>query len=144
MIEFLSADISHGICTASFDRIKKWINESIINEGYELGDINIINCSDSYLLDMNREHLNHDFYTDIITFDYVEDKVVSGDLFISEDRIIDNANSFNVSKEDEFLRVVIHGILHLCGYKDKTEEEAQLMRSKENYYIKEYSHVTEV
>jgi rRNA maturation RNase YbeY len=144
MIEFLSADIPHSICTASFHRIEKWIQAAIINEGYELGDINVINCSDMYLLDMNREHLNHDFYTDIITFDYVEENVISGDLFISEDRIMDNAKSFNVSKEDEFLRVVIHGVLHLCGFKDKTDEEAQLMRTKENYYLKSYNHVTEV
>src|ERR1044071_3674818 len=97
-----------------------------------LGDVNVIFCSDDYLLEMNREHLDHDYYTDIITFDYSEEAVVSGDLFISVDRVSDNASGLSVSFLDELNRVCVHGLLHLCGYKDKSEAEELLMRSKED------------
>ena len=112
--------------------LTNWISKVCIIENYNLGDISLIFCSDEYLLDMNRTHLDHDYYTDIITFDYTDNQIVSGDLFISIDRVRDNANDFNVSFEHELHRVIIHGVLHLCGYKDKSDDEEKLMRTKEN------------
>ena len=101
----------------------------------ELGDISIIFVSDQYLLEMNQKYLNHDYFTDIITFDYCEHNIISGDLFISVDRVKENAVSFNVDELTEIHRVMIHGVLHLCGYKDKTEEEEKNMRLLENKYL---------
>ena len=112
--------------------LTNWISKVCIIENYNLGDISLIFCSDEYLLDMNRTHLDHDYYTDIITFDYTDNQIVSGDLFISIDRVRDNATDFNVSFEHELCRVIIHGVLHLCGYKDKSDDEEKLMRTKEN------------
>ena len=112
--------------------LTNWISKVCVDESYNLGDISLIFCSDEYLLDMNRTHLDHDYYTDIITFDYTDNQIVSGDLFISIDRVRDNATDFNVSFEHELHRVIIHGVLHLCGYKDKSDDEEKLMRTKEN------------
>ena len=112
--------------------LTNWISKVCVDENYNLGDISLIFCSDEYLLDMNRTHLDHDYYTDIITFDYTDNQIVSGDLFISIDRVRDNATDFNVSFEHELHRVIIHGVLHLCGYKDKSDDEEKLMRTKEN------------
>ena len=112
-----------------------WIQETIQNENKQTGEINVIFCSDEHLLKMNVEHLNHDFYTDIITFDYSENDIVSGDLFISKDRVEDNANQFKEPFEKEIHRVIIHGVLHLLGYNDKTEEEQKQMREEENIYL---------
>lgn len=112
--------------------LTNWISKVCVDENYNLGDISLIFCSDEYLLDMNRTHLDHDYYTDIITFDYTDNQIVSGDLFISIDRVRDNASDFNVSFEHELHRVIIHGVLHLCGYKDKSDDEEKLMRTKEN------------
>ena len=112
--------------------LTNWISKVCVNENYNLGDISLIFCSDEYLLDMNRTHLDHDYYTDIITFDYSDNQIVSGDLFISIDRVRDNASDFNVSFDHELHRVIIHGVLHLCGYKDKSDDEEKLMRTKEN------------
>jgi len=112
--------------------LTNWISKVCIIENYNLGDISLIFCSDEYLLDMNRTHLDHDYYTDIITFDYTDNQIVSGYLFISIDRVRDNASDFNVSFHHELHRVIIHGVLHLCGYKDKSDDEEKLMRTKEN------------
>ena len=112
--------------------LTNWISKVCVDENYNLGDISLIFCSDEYLLDMNRTHLDHDYYTDIITFDYTDNQIVSGDLFISIDRVRDNASDFNVSFHHELHRVIIHGVLHLCGYKDKSDDEEKLMRTKEN------------
>ena len=112
--------------------LTNWISKVCLSENHQLGDISIIFCSDEYLLDMNRTHLDHDYYTDIITFDYTDNQIVSGDLFISVDRVRENASDFNVSFQHELHRVMIHGVLHLCGYKDKSDDEEKLMRSKEN------------
>lgn len=112
--------------------LTNWISKVCTSENHEFGDISLIFCSDDYLLDMNRTHLDHDYYTDIITFDYTENQFVSGDLFISVDRVRDNASDFNVSFEHELHRVIIHGVLHLCGFKDKSDDEEKLMRTKEN------------
>ncbi len=110
----------------------------IVLENFKSGEITIVFCTDDYLLEMNKTYLNHDFYTDIITFDYSENGVISGDLFISVDRVNDNAGSFSVSVDNELKRVIYHGVLHLCGYKDKTEKEEKEMREKENFYIKQF------
>jgi len=112
-----------------------WYESVASKESKVFGDVTIIFCSDDYLLAVNREHLNHDYYTDIITFDYSDLPLVSGDLFISVDRVRDNANQFNVSFEHELHRVIIHGFLHLCGYLDKSDDDALLMRSKEDFAL---------
>lgn len=114
------------------ESLSNWITEVCSKESKYFGDISLIFCSDEYLLEMNRTHLDHDYYTDIITFDYTENQFVSGDLFISIDRVRENASDFNVSFVHELHRVIIHGVLHLCGYKDKSDEDEKLMRSKEN------------
>jgi probable rRNA maturation factor len=113
-------------------RTEKWLEQVAVSEGKSLGDVTLIFCSDSYLLQMNNEHLDHDYFTDIITFDYCEGEVVSGDLFISIDRVRDNAYTENVYWLDELLRVVVHGTLHLLGYGDKSQDEFVLMRKKED------------
>ncbi|UII28261.1 rRNA maturation RNase YbeY [Fulvivirga maritima] len=110
-----------------------WINKIIENEGYKLQELNFIFCSDDYLYDMNMEYLDHDTLTDIITFDNSEDaEMIEGDIFVSIDRIKDNADSMNIPFETELHRVLIHGVFHLLGYGDKTEEEKTIMRSKED------------
>lgn len=114
---------------------KQWIEKIILSENKHLGEINYIFCDDDYLHQINVEYLNHDTLTDIITFDYTEDNVLSSDIFISIERVSDNANDFGVTFETELLRVMAHGILHLCGYKDKTEEDSQQMRKKEDEKI---------
>ncbi len=117
---------------------RKWINNSISNEGCQSGDITFIFCSDDYLLEINKQYLDHDYYTDIITFDYVKGDVISGDIFISIDRVRENAATFEVSFINELNRILIHGVLHLLGYKDKSVEEKRLMTSKEDDYLEYY------
>lgn len=109
-----------------------WYSNVCEVEGMHLGAVSVIFCSDEHLLDMNKEYLQHDYYTDIITFDYTEDDLVSGDLFISVDRVQDNADEFDTLFQDELHRVCVHGLLHLCGYKDKSEADEKLMRTKED------------
>ena len=111
------------------------INRLVENEGKQLGELGIIFCSDQYLLEMNRKYLQHDYFTDIITFNYNENQVVKGDLFISSERVKDNAEKYAVNFRQELYRVIYHGLLHLTGYDDKTDEERLLMREKENYYL---------
>jgi rRNA maturation RNase YbeY len=117
--------------------LKKHVQSLIKTEGNKPGDITVVFCTDDYLLEMNRKYLNHDYFTDIITFDYVENDIISGDLFMSIDRINENAGTFETSFLKELFRVVFHGVLHLNGYKDKSEEDEKLMRAKENYYLSE-------
>ncbi|WP_417368967.1 rRNA maturation RNase YbeY [Gelidibacter japonicus] len=117
------------------DKLSSWISNTISNEGFKEGEINYIFCDDAYLFNLNMEFLDHDTLTDIISFDYTMGKLISGDVYISIDRVRENAKDFNVSFENELSRVMIHGILHYCGYKDKTDRETSEMRSKENYYI---------
>ena len=112
-----------------------WLEDIILTEGKKPGDINYIFCDDECLLQVNKEYLHHDYYTDIITFDYVKGKTISGDIFVSLPRIFDNAETLSKDFDSEFFRVLAHGILHLCGYKDKTDEEISEMRNKEDYYL---------
>ncbi|MGB5817986.1 MAG: rRNA maturation RNase YbeY [Saonia sp.] len=112
-----------------------WITRLIEHENADYLRIDYIFCTDDYLLRINQEYLNHDTFTDIITFDYSEGRQVAGDIFISVDRLADNAKEFKVKFQEELLRVMSHGILHLLGYKDKTSTDATLMRSKENEMI---------
>ena len=111
------------------------IEKLVANENRTLGDVNYILCSDAYLLDINRQYLNHDYYTDVISFDYCEDNVISGDIFISVDTVADNAKEYGVTFEKELARVMIHGVLHFVGYNDKSDEEVPVMRAKENQYL---------
>jgi len=97
----------------------------------EIESLNVIFCSDEYLLEINRNHLNHDFYTDIITFDLSESKLIQGEIYISTERVKENAKTFNTSFKEEIHRVIFHGVLHLCGFKDKTQKDAGLMRLEE-------------
>ncbi len=118
---------------------KRWLNALISRENYKLLELNYIFLNDESLLKINKEYLNHDTYTDIITFDNSEEKLsIEGDIFISVDRIRENASKFQVSFEIEMIRVMAHGLLHLCGYLDKKEKDVRNMREKENYYIKQY------
>ncbi len=116
-------------------KISEWISKAINSENCKEGELNYIFCSDDYLHKINVDFLNHDTLTDIISFDYSVGKELHGDIYISVERVEDNAKDFDVSFEDEMARVMIHGILHYCGYKDKSDEDAQLMRSKEDYYL---------
>lgn len=112
-------------------KVKKWISAVVNAQNRRVGNINYLFCDDAYLININRTYLNHDTYTDIITFDYVEGNVVSGDIMISVERVKENATLFSTTFEQELHRVVIHGVLHLLGQADKTDEEATEMRKKE-------------
>jgi len=117
-------------------QIRVWIANAISGEGFEAGVINIIFCNDEYLSELNQRFLERDTLTDVIAFDYREnDRDVSGDIFISIDRTGENALKYGQSFQEETRRVIIHGVLHLCGYSDKSEEEQSLMRAKEDYYL---------
>lgn len=115
--------------------LTRWIKEAIVHEGFTVGDIAVVLCSDEYLLDINRRFLEHDYYTDIITFDYTEGDRLSGDLLISVDTVRGNADEYGALFHVELLRVIIHGIMHLVGYKDKDDQDAAKMRERENYYL---------
>ncbi len=117
---------------------ERWIKSIIGDYGFELGDVSYIFCDDTYLLNINRQYLNHDDLTDIISFDYSESKLISGDIFISIERVKENATKFSVEFNEELLRVMAHGILHFIGFKDKTEKEAELMRKNEEICIKKF------
>jgi len=133
-INFFTEDISYTLKHKT--AIRKWINDAITNNKLKVGEISFIFCSDEYLHKINVEYLNHDTYTDIITFDTSEnDDTIAGDIFISIERIKENAIKFNTAIADEVHRVIIHGILHLCGYLDKTKKDKELMTAKENEYL---------
>lgn len=131
MIAFFFEDIKVKNI-GSKTELKKWVNAIAKSYNLSLGDVNYIFCSDPYLLKKNQDFLQHDYYTDIITFNYNEDNFISGDLFISYDRVKDNAKTNNVTLQNELYRVMAHGILHLCGLNDKTKNEQQKMREAEN------------
>ena len=115
--------------------VSQWISNTIVNENCKEGEINYIFCDDAYLHKLNLEFLDHDTLTDIISFDYSVGKELHGDIYISIERVTDNAKDFGVDFSEELCRVMIHGVLHYCGFKDKNDEDAKLMRDKENYYL---------
>ncbi len=134
-LNFFAESCDMPLASGRDEVLTAWVDAAVAAENRVGGDINVIFCPDDYLLEINRKYLEHDYYTDIITFDYSEGDMVSGDLFISVDTVRANAERFGVSFENELDRVVIHGVLHLIGYNDKTEEEQKVMRGKENEYL---------
>ena len=117
------------------NKLVKWIGDVVSSEGFQVGEINYIFCDDSYLNKINQEFLNHDTFTDVISFDYTLGKEIGGDIFISIERVLENAEKFNEVFENELHRVMIHGVLHFMGYKDKTKTDKTLMRTKEDEKI---------
>ncbi|MDM1553987.1 MULTISPECIES: rRNA maturation RNase YbeY [Chryseobacterium] len=134
MIQFFYENLPESVDS----NYKQWLEDLILSEGKKLGEINYIFCDDEYLLKINQDYLQHDYYTDIITFDYVKGKTISAEIFVSLQRISDNASTLSRDYEDELRRVLAHGILHLIGYKDKTEEEEKEMRRMEDLYLSKY------
>ena len=129
-ISFFNEDTSYSIKERRL--LNRWIKSCIEFQGKKCGDISFVFCSDKYLLSINRQYLQHDYYTDVITFDYSEGDFVSGDIFISVDTVKENSTLFHKAFLDELHRVIIHGILHLCGHGDKSDEEASKMRLLED------------
>lgn len=119
--------------------INLWINNVIKEEEMIIGELVYVLCNDEYLLKKNIQFLNHNTLTDVITFDYSEKKIISGDILISTERVVENAKTFNVNYLTELHRVMVHGLLHLLGYKDKNEKDADIMREKENYYLNKFT-----
>jgi probable rRNA maturation factor len=136
MIQFTAQDIKHTLKHKTV--IKNWIKQATAHYKYKTGAINYIFCTDEYILEINRKYLQHDTYTDIITFDYTqqETKTIAADIFISLDRVGENAKKFGVNTEEELHRVIIHGVLHLLGFKDKTQSDSKQMRQAEDYWLK--------
>ncbi|HEY0899783.1 MAG TPA: rRNA maturation RNase YbeY [Sphingobacteriaceae bacterium] len=133
-VHFFSEDLVFTLKQKT--NVRNWIQSTIIAEGYALDELNFIFCSDTYLLTINQQYLDHDTYTDIITFDNSEEEDrITGDIFISVERVRENANHFGVAFEDELHRVIIHGTLHLLGYPDKTKAEKTRMTQKEDEYL---------
>ncbi len=118
------------------EKYQDWLSSVIDSEGKEEGEINYIFCDDDYLYEINVQYLEHETLTDIISFDYTLGNLISGDIFISIERVKDNAKDFGVTFDEELKRVMVHGVLHYCGYKDKTEDDEKLMRTKEDEKIK--------
>jgi len=132
-INFFSEDIDYKLKNKT--KIRNWIKETIKNENRIPGTINIIFTSDEYLLNINNQFLSHNYFTDIVTFNYCENETIIGEIFISKETVLNNSKRFFVSFEDEILRVIIHGVLHLIGYNDHSNEEKKIMREKENEYL---------
>jgi probable rRNA maturation factor len=133
-IRFFEEDINFKLKQKA--QVRQWIIDTIVNEGYKLSELTYVFCSDAYLLQINQQYLQHDTYTDIVTFDNSEQEgKIVGDIFISVERIRENAAKFKVSETDELHRVMIHGVLHLLGYKDKTAVSKEKMTQKEDQYL---------
>jgi probable rRNA maturation factor len=128
-----------NVTLARRTNLKNYIQSVFKKEGKKLDFLNYIFCNDKSLLEINREFLNHDYYTDIVTFNLSETEAIHAEIYISIDRIRENAKQFDVSFKSELHRVIFHGVLHLCGYKDKTKEEKRKIRAKEDYYLTQYS-----
>lgn len=139
MIEFYS---ENDFVLTEEKHFRDWIIESIVSEGCEVGELSYVFCSDTYLHNINTEFLQHDTLTDIITFDNSLGKQLFGEIYISTERVQENSVAYDVSFEKELARVMIHGVLHLCGQKDKTEAEAKAMREKENHYLERFHHLS--
>ena len=121
--------------TIDEELVVKWVKESVKSLGFSVGELSFIFCCDEYLKKINIKYLNHDYFTDVITFDYSKEKLLFGDIYISTDRVKENSKTYNTYFNQELFRVIIHGVLHLCGFNDKTEEEKNLIRSKENEFL---------
>lgn len=133
-IEFFEADITYQLDRP--DDIRLWLTNLVTEEKCGIEKIQYIFCTDEYLLGINKQYLNHDYYTDIITFPHTNSHTaIQSDIYISIDRVADNAKSYKVSTTQELHRVIAHGLLHLCGYGDATEEEKEIMRGREDYYL---------
>jgi len=137
MIQYIAEEVELPVFPKQ--KVTRWIKETATAYGKKTGEIAYIFCTDKRILEVNNQYLKHDYYTDIITFDYSEGPVISGDIFISLDTVESNAVAFNVSMEDELKRIIIHGILHLCGQDDKTPELRLEMTRKENLALETYS-----
>lgn len=133
MVRYFSEDINFELKNRRFN--SSWLKTVAGSEMKKLGDINIIFCSDNYILDVNMKYLKHDYFTDIITFDYCEGNLLSGDLFISVDSVKENSIFYNTEFERELNRVMVHGLLHLIGYDDHSDSDIVTMRAKEDYYL---------
>ena len=129
-INFFQEDIQYNLPRKI--ATKRWLSQIASDEGYQIKTLNYIFCSDEYLHHINKEYLDHDTFTDILTFDYGMGNEINGEIFISVDRVIENASLYQVTLENELHRVMIHGIFHLCGYKDESDEDRNLMRNKED------------
>lgn len=134
-ISYHLADIETLPLQGLEQKYTQWLQKVASDENATIQNLTYIFCSDEYLLNMNIKYLAHDYYTDIITFPYQEGKVIEADLYISVDRVAENAGEFRVDFRNELNRVMVHGLLHLLGYKDKTTEDVTIMRSKEDYYL---------
>lgn len=133
-IHFFTEEVSYQLRKKTL--LRQWISDTIKSEGYSLQELTFILCSDEYLLRINQQYLNHDDYTDVITFDNSDEaKTIQGDIFISIDRIKENAGRYHIPAARELARVMIHGTLHLLGYKDKTKAAKAIMTEKEDYYL---------
>jgi probable rRNA maturation factor len=137
MIQYIAEEVK--LPTIQKQKITRWIKDTAAAYDKKVGDIAYIFCSDERILDVNNQYLKHDYYTDIITFDYSEGSIISGDIFISVDTVRSNSEKFEVSFEDELQRILIHGILHLCGQADNTPELRAEMTRKENLALQSYS-----
>lgn len=133
MVRYYTEDIKFEYKNRLFNN--RWLKMVAGSEMKSIGDVNVIFCSDNYILDINMRYLQHDYFTDIITFDYCEGNTLSGDLFISIDSVRENASFYGSDFDEELHRVIVHGLLHLAGYDDHTDEDIKVMRSKENYYL---------
>lgn len=139
MIQFFAEDVDYDLPNPT--KVKRWLKFVIESEGFTLNQLNYIFCSDEYLLNMNREHLQHDYYTDIITFDTSdEEKQIEGEIYISTDRVKENAESMEITFDEELRRVIVHGVLHLVGYTDENDLAKSKMRTKEDFYLKNYKY----
>lgn len=139
MIRFFNEDVPYKLPQKQV--LRQWLKRQTEREGYAIGELNYIFCSDEYVLQVNRDYLQHDYYTDIITFDQREEEdTIEGDIFVSVERVADNAQQLHVPVEQEMRRVLAHGLLHLCGYGDKTDEEIAKMRIKEEEWLATFSH----
>lgn len=136
MISFSTVETDYNLKNKL--KVKNWVKSILETEGKTAGDITYIFCNDEYLLGINEKYLKHDTLTDIITFDYSENGILSGDIFISIERVKENMGSFDTTLDQELGRVMAHGVLHLSGYKDKTSVDKKMMRSKEDFYLASY------
>ena len=133
MVRYYNVDTSFRYTEKTLCR--KWLNTVAEAEVRRIGELSVIFCSDNHILDVNMKYLGHDYFTDIITFDYCRGEVLSGDLFISVDSVRENASFYGTAFRDELSRVIVHGLLHLIGYDDHSDNDISVMRSKENYYL---------